>query len=89
MRDSERQQLWSDRARTIAQLEAAEGRDLQVNIFVNQWSELYPDEAVKWYQPQRRILKSLEEVEGIQRVTGPPLSLNPLNPLWLWQWLWQ
>ena len=74
MSDSERQQVWSDRVRTIAQLEAAEGRDLEVHIFVNQWSELYPDEAVKWYQPVRRILKSLEMVEDIQRVIGPPLS---------------
>ena len=89
MSDTARQQVWSDRVRRIASLEAAEGRDLEVHSFVNQWSELYPDEAVKWYQPVRRILKSLEMVEDIQRVAGPPLSLNPLNPLWLWQWLWQ
>ena len=43
MSESEWQQVWSDRVRRIASLEAAEGRDLQVNSFVNKWSELYAD----------------------------------------------
>ena len=42
MSDSERQQVWSDGVCRIVQLEAAEGRVLEVHLFVNQMERIVP-----------------------------------------------
>ena len=68
--------------RHIAQLEAAEGRDLEVHEFVNQWSHLYPDEAVRWFQPETKILRSLVMVKDIQRMTDSSVRLVPKLKTW-------
>ena len=72
---SVRREVWSSRVRHIALLEAAEGRDLEVHAFVNRWSHLYPDDAVKWFQPDIKILRSLVMVEDIQRMTDSRVRL--------------
>ena len=79
---SELQEVWSSRVRHIAQLEAAEDRDLEVHEFVNQWSHLYPDEAVRWFQQETKILRSLVMVKDIQRMTDSSVRLVPKLKTW-------
>ena len=44
---SQREEIWSERVLHIARLAAAQGRDLDMEEFVNQWSRSYPDDALK------------------------------------------
>ena len=77
---SEREKVWSERVHHIARLEAAKGRDLHLEEFLNQWSRLYPEEAVKWFMimPGRdygSLLQALVRVEGVQKVTNSSVRI--------------
>ena len=84
MHSFERRAVWRDRVRTIANHEATQGRDLDVNTFLNRWSEWWPDEAVSWYQPEKRLLGALEMVDGIQRVNDSTVRLMPKRARTWW-----
>ena len=43
---------------------------------------MYPDEAVKWFQPEIKILISLVMVEDIQRMTDSSVRLVPKLKTW-------
>ena len=75
---SEREKVWSERVHHIARLEAAKGRDLHLEEFLNQWSRLYPEEAVKWFMPGRAhgsLLQALVRVEDVQKVTNSSVRI--------------
>ena len=74
---SQREEIWSERVLHIARLAAAQGRDLDMEEFVNQWSRSYPDEALKWFLPgDAGPLKGILRVKDIQRVTDATVRIQ-------------
>ena len=71
MTDEEKSQTWSDRVRLIAQHEHGKGRDLNWQEFINYWSRIWPNQAVKWFMPNKgQPMRSLLRAEGICKVSN-------------------
>ena len=74
---SQREEIWSERVLHIARLAAAQGRDLDMEEFVNQWSRSYPGEAWKWFLPgDAGPLQGILRVKDIQRVTDATVRIQ-------------
>ena len=71
----ERTEIWCQRVKAIVNhaLTTHSKNSVQVNQFVEYWTKLYPDDIVAWYQPEEKLLKSMEVC---WEVTRKPYSGN-------------
>ena len=53
MTDEKKRETWSARVRLIAQHGHRNGRDLNWQEFINYWSRIWPNQAVKWFMPNK------------------------------------
>ena len=43
------------------------GNGMPINLFVTLWSRRYPRDAVAWYMPEQRLLRSIEVCGEVER----------------------
>ena len=75
MSQSERVRIWNERVWTCARHHGPDGTPLEVESFVNNWSAIWPNEAIDWYQPVKKRLQSLVSVPGVERVSNNSVKL--------------
>ena len=74
LRSVKRQEIWCRRVKELLDdfITKHRGHGMPINLFVTQWSRRYPRDAVAWYMPEEKLLRSIEVCGEVERYRRDP-----------------
>ena len=72
--------IWCKRVKRILDEQYAQDKPLRAHDFATLWTEHWPNDAIAWYKPDDKLLKSMERCEEVIRLDSTTLAWKSPPP---------